>query len=680
MESIWSSDFEDEGESRISISKLCRDLGIKKSIIETHIAEGTIVSDGLSVSSDVYKTIKSQREKYVGCIEFVRGLKADRFDPEKARDRYAVFNYLDINDFFGVQRCYDNMLFGLVKKEEGFIERKDVPFLENKLKAFFADFRLSEREIIDKIFTQKWENGKNKTSVLDFMNSGKTLIDYTAALTEFVRIMQSEPEDLSKANGNTIIMILEKCEIKKTKEIIRLFNTHINNNRIKIDRVKKEKRGEEAYSSDEFYVFVKMVFDEEVIRTKRMVEKALENHLYAEMWLFLSSFIVCGWRGTDRCLAWKYLDLENNDNVFDIDMMHLKENILNGSLKPKYEPITNYIVKKINLNEQMPRKTQSYHPSSLKTAIDHTLARFFGRLILICEYHHFNSGEGYMKTNRIRQYTSSKNVCEFFGPEILQALHEKPKIKRLVKSYIQGYEIEAENQGLAPIPVSMFASYTRNHKNHNTTAAYLRDRNYGGKTQEILLHTMLERGVWGWYNYKVLEMAYPGLFDALSDEEQTKLMRLMKMDVIQMDTDLRNGLSEVAITKKFVEGNTSGVVNIINSFFKICSGCGKCKDEGVYCRRRASGKACNHPDTDSGIVIGCENMVFLEDAILSIVKKMKEYYLLGEEGDLRCKAISEVLYKRYWKVLEEAKSDMPREDQMMLEKLMEDGLNEQCNS
>ena len=51
------------------------------------------------------------------------------------------------------------------------------------------------------------------------------------------------------------------------------------------------------------------IFNADYIAEHNMIKKALDNHLYAEMWLYLAIFFCCGWRAQDVCNGWRYLKL-----------------------------------------------------------------------------------------------------------------------------------------------------------------------------------------------------------------------------------------------------------------------------------------------------------------------------------------------------------------------------------
>lgn len=96
--------------------------------------------------------------------------------------------------------------------------------------------------------------------------------------------------------------------------------------------------------------------------------------------------------------------------------------------------------------------------------------------------------------------------------------------QRLNKSYLQGIEQAARENGNTALVAHVIAAFARNHAGINTTAIYLRDHGLTGESADVVLHMMMQRGVFSVSLYAVLLAAFPGAFEKLTAKEQTQIM------------------------------------------------------------------------------------------------------------------------------------------------------------
>jgi hypothetical protein len=151
-----------------------------------------------------------------------------------------------------------------------------------------------------------------------------------------------------------------------------------------------------AYTNETYLALAKCIFNAEYIDQHKMIERALENHLYIEMWLYLAVHYCCGWRAGDICEGWRYLRLnEKPDNSFGINTETLYEDILNDKIPDKvYEDVCLYATQKIAVSGQHASKTAGTKAPPLTITIEPALATFFGLLTLISEAVMMRTGDG----------------------------------------------------------------------------------------------------------------------------------------------------------------------------------------------------------------------------------------------------------------------------------------------
>ena len=336
--------------------------------------------------------------------------------------------------------------------------------------------------------------------------------DYFSAKT-ILSMFQTE-EEIRKYVSENVLGIVDG-EFKNWETLLADFFKYVAKyENVKYHNVKlkkKESYSEPAYPYEDFIKLAKILFNVDYDKEHNLTLKALENSKYAEMWMFLSCHYICGWRSSDICDRWIYPDLKSNDNPFQINIDTLKEDILNGIITDDvYDKVALYAIRRIEMAYNVSQKTGF---GKLRSEIVPELRTFFGKLILIAEYHHITSGEGYMNSHRTAMYRNWVTCRDFFGDDVF-AITGKHSFssRRLNKSYLQGLEQSARDNGNTTLVAHVVASFARNHANIDTTAIYLKDHGLTGESAEVVLYMMMQRGVFSVSLYNVLIAAYPKAF------------------------------------------------------------------------------------------------------------------------------------------------------------------------
>ena len=236
----------------------------------------------------------------------------------------------------------------------------------------------------------------------------------------------------------------------------------------------------------------------------------------------------------------------------------------------------------------------------LRSEIVPELRTFFGKLILIAEYHHITSGEGYMNSHRTAMYRNWVTCRDFFGDDVF-AITGKHSFssRRLNKSYLQGLEQSARDNGNTTLVAHVVASFARNHANIDTTAIYLKDHGLTGESAEVVLYMMMQRGVFSVSLYNVLIAAYPKAFEKLSAKEQTAIMEKIPLSAYELETVGTSFIASDRMAEVLAEGKTEEPKEILRAMFAVAQGKGKAKDAGIYCKKKALGFCCENPTYES---------------------------------------------------------------------------------
>ena len=314
----------------------------------------------------------------------------------------------------------------------------------------------------------------------------------------------------------------------------------------------------------------------------------------------------------------------------------------------------------------------------LRAAIVPELRTFFGKLILISEYHHITSGEGYMNSHRAAMYRSWVICRDFFGDDIF-AITGKHSFssRRLNKSYLQGLEQSARDNGNTTLVAHVVASFARNHSNVDTTAIYLKDHGLTGESAEIVLYMMMQRGVFSVSLYNALIVAYPDAFEKLSVKEQTAIMEKIPLSAYELETVGTALIASDRMTEVFAEGKTEEPIEILKSMFAIAQGRGKGKDAGIYCKKKALGYACENPTYESCLANLCPYHVFTTDGVPALVRVIKEYQLkeLTTGNKKYGIALKAKIIPAFQDIINAIIKEMSEEDKAGTKKLIEEALN-----
>ncbi len=666
----------------MTVEAASRFLGIRAAVLRDHIDSGEIgYEDGMITGSSLAE-IRRQKADFISLREFLAAYDGSRFSSRQAADRTKYIEFLEKHRYFGIEVIPpDKVFFSVPGRDDFYIRRDDTEFLDYESRGFFEDFGVSEREKVARILTDSKGHGTTRRCVenyLAFMEDRGNI--YTPSLTGFVRIVFEIP-DLSIASDNDIIAAVEAAETGKTKSFLADFFTYASSREtVRYHRLalkKDESEALPAYTYEEFAHLAKILFNTGYEREHGLTKKALDNSWYAEMWMFLACHYICGWRASDICSRWVYPNLKGESNPFGVCTETLKEDILRGAIQDEvYETVAMYVIRRIEMAYNVPQKTGH---GRLRSEILPELRPFFGKLTLIAEYHHLVSGEGYMKPCRIYRYRNRVDCRDFFGEEILKVTGMRHiSSRRLNKSYLQGLEQAARDNGNTVLVSHVIAAYARNHADADTTVIYLRDHGLTGETAGVVLFMMMQRGVFGADLYHALLAAYPDTFKCLSARDQTLLMKKIPLSAYELETSGAVLAASEEIYGKLSQGETKVPAKALKAMLAVAQGQGKAKEEGVFCKRKALGLCCDHPLYESCIANLCPSHIFTSEGITSLIRVIRDYAeKYRKSGNIKyAAALKKCIIPAFQEILNDVIRDMPYKDRAAVRKLIKEGLDE----
>lgn len=665
-----------------SIQKACEITGTTNTLMKRLIREEKIsLCDG-KVPSDAVDKVMAENKAYISLREYSSEHVCGKFQGKTAKDRNNLLDYLEENEFFGIEIITPKELLIGNEKDILFFRRTDVFYIDKKLQTFFKEYGLTEEKKIRVLL----KNSK-KTDTAEYL--GKYLSEAffekaaTPSVTEFVRCMLQMP-DLSKLTDEHVAELLKQPMYATTKELIVNFLNYVKRKQnVKYNvftKIKPERsNGIPAYQDDTYLTIATYIFNAYYIAEHNMIEKALDNHIYAEMWLYLAIFFCCGWRAQDVCNGWQYLKLFRR-SMFNICPDTLYTDILEDNLPDEiYIQTCKYALGAIDQSGRLPSKTANKNPSPLMAVITPGLYTFYGLLTLIAETHMLRSGDGYMKPQRASLYQNKMQLRDFFGRPMWDILRgQNIQSRRLNKDFLQGVEKAAREQGCGGVMASAVASYARNHTSLNTIRTYLQDHRLTGENADMVLYYMMERGVFGFELYQTLITAYPDAMRKLTLKEQNQIIEQMNVTPLQLEEAESGVRSILAIQTEFKNENDTAVLQMLKTMYEITQNRGQGKDHGVYCLLRAEKMACQHAEWDSCLANGCPYLVFTKIGYLPLLHILLNYQTEANKGNKKAKTVlQQVLIPRYQKIINQLMKDMnmSQEDRNGLKLIMRETLN-----
>ena len=659
--------------------------GIPKTQLERIIFEGQIeLRDGLIPEEDV-NLLNEENDIYIGLCEYSLMHDSDTFHGSKSTDRNNLLKELELNDFFGLDITLSKNLLSGNARNKLYFFRSDIPFLEEKLSTFFWGYAMPEQDKVEYLLSHDTKHPTTCRVIREYQELMMFEQSVTPAFTEAVQALLQAPDILKLKNENITQMLSLDSTVSAKNYVVDILSFARQRNKVKystIVRPKQESIMIQAYSTETYLFLAQTIFNPKYIAEHHMIEKALDDHICAEMWLYLSLFYTCGWRAGDVCRGWVYPNWSDKEAPAEISIETLADDIRHDRLPEQvYEDVCEKAMRDINVAERLPGKTSAHAPRSLDIIISSALRPFYGLLTLIGEAHHLRTGDGYMQQRRMATYQMNQRLREFFGEEINDVLHgQNLQTRRMNKDFLQAVEEEARKDGNGFL-CSAVASYARNHVSLQSIRTYLKDHQMTGETAEVVLYFMLERGAFGIEYYQALTTAYPDVMKSLPIKEQNKLIVMMKEEVtpLSAEMNLSAALTADHVSSQFISGDEKAVLTILEAMYEITQDRGKGKDSGVYCFRRARGEACINPASESCISCCCPELVFTQLGYKPLLSVLLNYKNKAKSGDKKAEGVlNKVLIPRYQRIINELMKSyrMAREDRIGLKLMLEDTLNE----
>lgn len=363
-----------------------------------------------------------------------------------------------------------------------------------------------------------------------------------------------------------------------------------------------------AYPLSDFAVMAYCVFNDDMWREQRLVEKAVASPRYAGLWLYTAMQFVCALRGTDLArLPAPQLPYEPELVLSDITNGEFPKNLAAA--------LTDELIFRLDMKGVKPAKTKEYQGvPEIKLPIPESLRVPLGIIIAIAIAHRpdVEPGGQFIFPGDYRQMYK-----QFFGEEFVAAMGKRRlSVRRCNKSYLQGIDLTASLNDEPGKPKGyILAALARSHKGGigklpEITEIYLKDASFTGYSPEFIAREMFERGVFSFIPCALLEIYSGEGFKLMPIRSQTLLISEVGLRPNQIDellTVAEAGLHKARDTVTALIGNAGMDMQGVGSVLQnIASGYASARTSECLCLMTAVGRTCPYPDRSGCIGCGCE--------------------------------------------------------------------------
>ena len=587
------------------------------------------------------------------------------------QDREKVVDFLEMNGWFGIE--VQGKQFGT--RERFFVTEEQAVILCAKLGLWLDGFRRGNHEKLD-ILAQYGAKRLPQTvsRYLEFIRKECLGEDISAwKLLDFLLFhLPGELAEIKPFEAGKLVDTLDQEATRAVSELYAQFYSWMQDKygirgwRYKFEY--RKKRDEiEAYTVQQFCNMAYFLFNDEWWEEKRLVEKACESSLYANLWAFIAMHFVCGMRSTDIIRIPKP-DLRMSGDEF-------QEKAMTNTVE-KPEAISRDMMIRIRYRPERPHKTlAAYGIPDKKVFIPAILEKPMGIILGIAASHHpeIRPGNAFLHADRSISRTRS-----FFGKEFMDSLGGKGfASSRANKSYLQGLEMMADSSE-GNVKGYMIAALARSHKGGlatlpDVTDIYLKDAAFSGYKPEFIAREMFERGIFGFIPHLLLEVYAGKDYKALPIQQQTQMIMKVGIRASGIENIVRICEASLVQAQKTVANVIASKVNVADLIQEIASGRAVGKQEGCLCVMTGGGFPCAFPDRAA--CIGCRYEIHTKAILHQLSSEYARMCGLAKEPDgWRYEAmLKKVVVPILWEYFLTANESIPEIDMEPMKQIMEGG-------
>lgn len=379
-----------------------------------------------------------------------------------------------------------------------------------------------------------------------------------------------------------------------------------------------------AYSIGDFALMAYTVLNRESWEDNGLVQKALGNGRYAQLWTFSAFHFICALRAAD------ILRLPVPALPYEPEAIRRMAGEGTFPASDAYG-IAFELQYRCRMRGKRPHKTlkRGIAPE-IKLFIPESLMEPLG-FIMALSLSFRKPGDPFVSIDFTLQ-----DLVRFFGDDFARAAgYQRFKSRRANKAYVQGIEAAAPDAPGKPKGY-MLASLARSHKGGigklaDVTDAYLRDAKFTGGDPGFVIREMFERGVFGFIPCMLLDIYKGKEYRALGIPEQTEMVKALGLEAWQIEAvagAVAASYSQAGIIVKSTLEEAGGKKCLDDTLRRIASGSAASRQEECLCLRNAAGLGCIRPGATG--CLGCGYEIYTKTALQMMAG---EYARLNRQMD-----------------------------------------------
>ena len=421
--------------------------------------------------------------------------------------RGNLLDFMDANEWFSVPY--------VMKDKAPFIQKKHLKRFVKPLELWLSAYKQPGREKIRLMLEYFSDVYPVTCTLFRRFASDRNIENDTAAWRLLDFLLSAIDREITEYSENDLEQLVKQADTEATLASARLLadflSAAVHNGRPLTQWVYDFNSRDSpelirsAYTVADFSVMAYCVFNEEWWEQQGMVEKAVQNKAYADLWVFFALHFICALRSGDMARL--------PAPALPYDGKTILDKVLDGSFaKQEAASLTEELAIRLKLKPMKPSKTAAHRNiPDLKLFVPESLKAPLGLIMAVSLAQHpeIVPGGGFVTPS-----DKLDTIREFFGEPFAAAMgHRRFSSRRGNKSYLQGIEAVSVSDSSGKPKGYMLAALARSHKGGigslaKTTEIYLKDANFSGYSPEFIIREMFERGVFSFIPAILLEIDF----------------------------------------------------------------------------------------------------------------------------------------------------------------------------
>ena len=533
------------------------------------------------------------------------------------------------------------------------------------LTLFFEFYDLSDEEIHAKMTEKLKERMPVALSLLKEKNTRLTIQNgvmvqlFLYAKHDLPDFTQSELDRVTKA-FQTVPLVDGECFSWMVEQVYQRYQCKFR----KLPKFKQSVRSvipktKEAYTVEQYAAMAYCLFHPKYIEQQELLQKACDNAMMAEAWLYLSLHWICALRQSDL----QKIPILSLPGDAEMLLQQIKTNSLPDAV---YEEIIDQLTFQIQMHPRKPQKTHKYNVPDVKLFFPQSLKASFGMMYLLVLIHRELE---HRQDKQLFRLPHTDLLVKFLGKTFVDQLDKGRFSSRAAnKAFLQGIQQSTDQHPGIRITGYMMASLARSHKGRGqelaaVTEVYLRDAKFTGQSAEYFAKMMFDRGVLSFVPDLMLKIVYESAYESLPLDDQTQLIQSVGIVPSQIEGLLMTSVQAMQQARTDVMEllKMQSQSQIMEGLIQISQGQAASKGDHSYCLRRALGQKCDHVTC-----IGCPYELQTRTGIYMLTQQyrhmMGQYRQANQTGKAREAARYRRMIERVIPVLAGAATYLQRYD------------------